>query len=118
MLTRGSGFRCSALWLAILLGLQVMLAGCNKIKGDVEASLHPRLRSGAEPALLLLYIDDSASMDPARMRYGDYAIRILRGIGVDDASKVGVRFCTFRSDVIPQADLTLANKSTLEKAAI
>lgn len=76
------------------------------------------MRDKSEPGLLLVYLDDSESMDPLRTKYGEWAIRLFRSIKIDDPAKVGVHLATFRSNVIGISDLQLTGKSTLESAII
>lgn len=101
-----------------LMGVLTLLGGCGcrkEIAGLVES---PKPRDGSEKGLLLLYMDDSASIDKNRGNYGDWAIQVLRSIKVKEANDVGIHFAAFRSEPISRADLRLTGKSTIESALI
>ena len=90
---------------AIVAGLTATGCGCGSkaLESGRQMLASPKPRDRQEPMLLLLYMDDSASMDEHRKEYGEWAIRLLRAIGPEDPEKVGVHFSTFRSNVIGKA---------------
>src|SRR4051794_37192202 len=111
---RPPGVRSVSLF-AIAIAACLIAAGCGCSKSVTNLMKTGQPRDKTEPGLLLMYLDDSGSMDAYRKQYGDWAIQLLRKINTDDPDKVGVRLCIFRSGVTSKADLKLTGKGAIEK---
>lgn len=108
--------RLAGISIAALCLSGVLLSGCNSKIGPLGSSQSDTPK-GTEAHLVLIYFDDSSSVDTSgpketsrRKEYFDLAMSFIGGLHPKDASNVAVGLASFQANVNPLADLRLTGK--------